>query len=325
MPPADSTPPWVTDQATAVLVLSPHLDDAIFSAWALISTRPTHVWTVFAGSPEPAVSTDWDRSCGFSSSDETLAARRREDLAAFADTDATVRHLTALDGPYTTPERRVSDMAMLRRELTDWWLANPEGVVVVPAGAGAQVAPAVWERFLPATRSATPTASGLHDEPAGITRPAGPATTASQPPGLRRMVVSLTRTARAGVQRLMHADYLRRRRAAQKRGLAANNDHLAVRDLALAVAAEQQRIVALYEDLPYLWAQPADDAIRRLAPTWASSAFTLDIATDTKFAHCAAYPSQVLLMDPVHQRLARPGHLPTTERYWTLSRQGAPT
>ena len=57
----------------------------------------------------------------------------------------------------------------------------------------------------------------------------------------------------------MHADYRRRRAAAQRKGLAVNNDHLAVRDTALDVLHHHPGTTpVLFEDLPYLWAEPAD-------------------------------------------------------------------
>jgi LmbE family N-acetylglucosaminyl deacetylase len=70
------------------VVLSPHLDDGIFSLGAAISSTVrggghVDVVTVFAGDPgsvRPAG--PWDRAAGFRTEGEAVRARRREDRAA---------------------------------------------------------------------------------------------------------------------------------------------------------------------------------------------------------------------------------------------------
>ena len=67
------------------LILSPHLDDAVLSAWHVISApRDVCVVTVFAGIPEPGFVTDLDRDHGAQDSAAWAARRRREDRAALA-------------------------------------------------------------------------------------------------------------------------------------------------------------------------------------------------------------------------------------------------
>ncbi|MGA4507744.1 hypothetical protein ACQB6R_01765 [Propionibacteriaceae bacterium G1746] len=319
----------LTDPDVHVLALSPHLDDVLFSAAAVVQSRPVEVWTVFAGAPEPAVTTDWDRACGFTDSDETLAARRTEDLLAFEGTNATVRHLPLLDGPYSDPGRRRTDLGLLAAVLGAWWDEHPAGLVIVPAGAGARVAPAFWERLR------------RHSDADLLAPPAGDGAvrTGRPAPGAPHPTKRLVNLGKTTVRRLMHADYQRRRAAARRRGLAVNNDHLAVRDLALHLAAERwqrgdRAAVALYEDLPYLWAEPADAAVAEVARTHQlrASAVVLPIDVDDKFTRIQHYASQVDVMDPVEHRLSKPGHLPTTERYWLLepathqpAHEGAPS
>ena len=69
-------------------VLSPHLDDGVFSLGATIARAArggahVEVLTVFAGDPESSrPAGDWDRQAGFSTEGEAAVARRREDRRA---------------------------------------------------------------------------------------------------------------------------------------------------------------------------------------------------------------------------------------------------
>lgn len=71
-----------------IVVISPHLDDAILSLGAAIhgaSQRgaSVEILTVFAGDVRsPCCAGDWDSASGFSIAGEAAAARRREDLHA---------------------------------------------------------------------------------------------------------------------------------------------------------------------------------------------------------------------------------------------------
>ncbi|MGD8215855.1 hypothetical protein [Aestuariimicrobium sp. Y1814] len=304
----------LTDPAAGpLLALSPHLDDVIFSACAPVLARPLEVWTVFAGEPTIPVTTAWDDSCGFRDSADALATRRGEDRAAFAGSQATVRHLAYLDGPYTDPARRTADLVGLRTELGRWLDEHPGGTVLAPACAGVQVRPAVWDRFrrhheAPAD-SSRPTQEGANPQPGSAsTEPASP--------------VSRTLAAAKDVLRgCLHRDYQRRRAAAQRKGLAVNNDHVAVRDAVLEVAGSRPGVgVVLYEDLPYLWAQPADSEVARLTRMGLTPVeFFLPVDVAEKFRLIQAYASQVQVMDPQQHRLSRPGFLPERERYWQLA------
>jgi len=76
------------------VVLSPHLDDAVLSAWRVLSAPgAVEVITVFAGVPEPGFVTDLDRSHGAGESAAWLLRRRREDSAALALAGRTPVHL----------------------------------------------------------------------------------------------------------------------------------------------------------------------------------------------------------------------------------------
>jgi LmbE family N-acetylglucosaminyl deacetylase len=67
-----------------LLVVSPHLDDAVFSCGELIARNAgTLVVTVFSGAP-PGFDqlTDWDAASGFLSAEEAVSRRKQEDYAA---------------------------------------------------------------------------------------------------------------------------------------------------------------------------------------------------------------------------------------------------
>ncbi len=67
-----------------LLVVSPHLNDGVFSCGELISAFPgALVATVFTGTPlDHRILTHWDQQCGFNSAYEAMRARRAENAAA---------------------------------------------------------------------------------------------------------------------------------------------------------------------------------------------------------------------------------------------------
>ncbi|WP_294979910.1 glycosyltransferase family 2 protein [uncultured Microbacterium sp.] len=279
------------------LILSPHLDDALFSAAELIRRGTPEVWTVFAGEPTPPITTDWDRSCGFSDSRQALEVRCKEDTEAFAGSAARVRRLDHLDGAYTTPERRRRDLTSLIAEVTSWVSAHAgsDPVVVLPACAGVPVA------------RATETNDGRRTELA------------------RRAERSPLAPLLAPLRTLKHRLYLRRRRHAQALGLAVNDDHVAVRDaVGDALAGVPEVTLALMEDLPYLWWYPADEAVAAVAARWRRAVVPLSNPVDRAWKHerIRQYSSQLEVMDRVERRLARADTLPRRERLWVLPPHG---
>ncbi|MGO9874006.1 MAG: PIG-L deacetylase family protein [Acidimicrobiia bacterium] len=79
-----------------LLVISPHLDDAVVSCGALLlAHRGASVATLFAASPatysDPL--NEHDTDCGFTPGDDTMALRRDEDVRALAAVGATPRWL----------------------------------------------------------------------------------------------------------------------------------------------------------------------------------------------------------------------------------------
>jgi LmbE family N-acetylglucosaminyl deacetylase len=80
------------------VVISPHLDDAVLSAWSVLSSsEPIRVVTVYAGIPAPGFVTDLDRAHGAHESAAWLRRRRAEDIAALALADCEPVHLDLLE------------------------------------------------------------------------------------------------------------------------------------------------------------------------------------------------------------------------------------
>lgn len=96
---------------SSVTILSPHLDDAVFSLGAAIAraTRlgsAVEVVTVFAGDPDAsAPSGTWDARSGFRTCGEAIRARRSEDLRACGVLGASTRWLSFADLQYDPPLR----------------------------------------------------------------------------------------------------------------------------------------------------------------------------------------------------------------------------
>ncbi len=60
------------------VILSPHLDDAIFSCWSIIQNKNTTVITIFAGQPTKKTRTIWDAFCGEINSYKMMQKRKIE-------------------------------------------------------------------------------------------------------------------------------------------------------------------------------------------------------------------------------------------------------
>jgi LmbE family N-acetylglucosaminyl deacetylase len=85
-----------------MVVLSPHLDDAVLSCWHLLDADVTVV-TVFAGVPQPQTCGWWDRLTGASDSATRVRERQLEDSEALALTGAGSVRLDLLDLQYRPP------------------------------------------------------------------------------------------------------------------------------------------------------------------------------------------------------------------------------
>ncbi len=94
-----------------VVVISPHLDDAVLSCARFLSVHPgATVVTVFAGNPPayPDPMRLWDVQSGFGPDDDVMEARRAEDRVALALLDATPRHLDFVEHTYNPGDKPVA-------------------------------------------------------------------------------------------------------------------------------------------------------------------------------------------------------------------------
>lgn len=85
-----------------ITVISPHLDDAVFSCgYLLAESRDALVITVFAGVPDAGIqAAPWDTATGFSSGYQAVLARRDEDSESMRRLGATGTWLNFWDGQY---------------------------------------------------------------------------------------------------------------------------------------------------------------------------------------------------------------------------------
>ena len=129
------------DELARIVVLSPHLDDAVLGCGQLMAAHPgTTVVTVYAGAPAayPDPMTHWDTISGFVAGDDVLARRREEDAAALGILDATPRWLDFVEHQYLDrpewvgPEATVDTLVAVLTEIEPsavmipFGLANPD-------------------------------------------------------------------------------------------------------------------------------------------------------------------------------------------------------
>jgi len=115
-----------------VAVLSPHLDDAVFSCGELIAASgEAVVATVCAGMPPSAETlTEWDAVCGFGSARHAITARREEDRAALSALGAAPEWLEFCDAQYGEPV----DRAQLESKFAAVIERSGAATIVVPLG-----------------------------------------------------------------------------------------------------------------------------------------------------------------------------------------------
>ena len=109
----------------AIVVVSPHFDDAALGAAPLLATYPgSTVITVLAGRPPsyPDEVTSWDAAGGFTSGDDVVGVRQEEDRAAMASMGATPVWLDFSDHQYLSADQRPTATQVapsLRRAIAD--------------------------------------------------------------------------------------------------------------------------------------------------------------------------------------------------------------
>lgn len=202
-----------------VAVVSPHLDDGVFSCGDLLGARPgSIVITVFTGKP-PAGDppTDWDADAGFGPGDDVIAARQTEDEQALRVLGTRPCWLGFLEDQYggTPPAHEIA--AALARALDEVGAAT----VLVPLGLFHRDHDRVAEAALVAARR-QPDRDWLLYEDAIYRRLAGllqARLAALSAQGLRLTPVQPPQDARRGLKRRAVARYRSQRRAFRVRGL----------------------------------------------------------------------------------------------------------
>lgn len=128
------------------VVISPHLDDAVLSAWSAVSDPGADVTvvTVFAGLPDPGRPTgDWEVACGVPDPRGLAVLRRAEDTAALASCGAGWAHLDHVDSAHRPPgsvhRSVVADLATRCRDADEVWLpaaigGHPDHLAAARAG-----------------------------------------------------------------------------------------------------------------------------------------------------------------------------------------------
>lgn len=121
--------------ATPLLVISPHLDDGVLGCGEMLAAHPgSVVLSLFAGPGQnPAVCTDWDAACGFTSARHALAVRETEDDAALSMLHALPSRLKFPDDQYRQQGERVSldELASAIREVVNCYRPH---TVAIPFG-----------------------------------------------------------------------------------------------------------------------------------------------------------------------------------------------
>jgi LmbE family N-acetylglucosaminyl deacetylase len=116
----------------SLLVVSPHLDDAVFGCGDAVRSRPgSLVVTVFAGGPQSwTTPTSWDAAAGFGPGVDAISRRRKEDRDALALLGADPVWLPFWDSQYGRTPRKADVTAALAEALTCF---DPD-VVLIPFG-----------------------------------------------------------------------------------------------------------------------------------------------------------------------------------------------
>ncbi len=120
------------DSPHRMLVLSPHLDDAVLACGRLLASLPgAVVITVFAGRPSAeAPLTEWDRTSGFWSGSDAVSMRRYEDRSALNLLGSHPLWLNFQDSQYGESPSPES----LLQELEPLLQARAPRVVLMPMG-----------------------------------------------------------------------------------------------------------------------------------------------------------------------------------------------
>jgi LmbE family N-acetylglucosaminyl deacetylase len=93
------------------VILSPHLDDAVFSCWDKIIKQNTQVITIFAGIPKDKTPSSWDLSLKQNDARKMVRLRRKENDDALRATKTEILNLNILDNLYRKSPPSILEIA----------------------------------------------------------------------------------------------------------------------------------------------------------------------------------------------------------------------
>jgi LmbE family N-acetylglucosaminyl deacetylase len=127
-------PRLTPSRSAPIVVLSPHLDDAVLSCWSVVAGGDAVVVVnLFAGLPDTRTPAAWDAMCGATDAQEHVRQRRAEDADALSLAGRSPLDLPFVDAPYRQDTPPPS-FAEIDAELT---AAVPKAShVLAPAGVG---------------------------------------------------------------------------------------------------------------------------------------------------------------------------------------------
>jgi LmbE family N-acetylglucosaminyl deacetylase len=119
-----------------MVVISPHLDDAVFSCGHLLGAAANpQVITVCAGRPQDTSQrTDWDTRCGFQDAGQAVQHRRDEDRLALSLLGAEPIWLPFTDNQYGQPVSALDVCAALMPWLAQALRRGPDEEILFPLG-----------------------------------------------------------------------------------------------------------------------------------------------------------------------------------------------
>jgi LmbE family N-acetylglucosaminyl deacetylase len=118
-----------------VLLLSPHLDDAVLNCWSVLTQAvDLRVVNVFTGAPRPGSLSDWDRRCGASSSVAQVYRRIAEDERVLRRLGLRPTNLPFEDIQYAARKLTRITMAALDRAVAE--VVPSASLVYAPAALG---------------------------------------------------------------------------------------------------------------------------------------------------------------------------------------------
>jgi LmbE family N-acetylglucosaminyl deacetylase len=124
----------IHDLRSPGVVLSPHLDDAVMSAWSTLREPVDVLVHVFTGAPAKGVLSEWDRGFGVVDSSALMELRRSEDVAALAVARRRATNLGFLEAQYRDRPLRLEGIrASVDRSVAGAaWVCAPAGVGAHP-------------------------------------------------------------------------------------------------------------------------------------------------------------------------------------------------